>query len=416
MDKHYFDSFRIGDYQRENFDSFLDKIHFSYNVPSIHISGSNGKGSTAHYIAAGFIENGYKTGLFHSPFLFDINEMITINGKPISDDDFMRLLNAHKKEIDKYDLSAFETQVYVALAYFEEQHCDIAVIECGMGGLIDATNIFKPVLSIITSVSLEHTDYLGHTLSEIAYQKAGIIKEKVPVLVGDLQEDALTVVVNTAKENKSEVHYLGHYVNAEYSDKGYSFEYSRYGQVKIQSLMKYSINDCVMALEALTILNDTFKTDPSLVVKGIEKVFMPCRGELYSKEPMIILDGAHNPEAMKNLCERSIYSITKEKPIHVVFCCFRDKNLGGMLSSLGEITDDLTLTTFDNPRARSVDEYFLFLGDYPFKENAKELIQEKINNFPNDAILVTGSLAFAAYVRDLLEKGEIKHEVEPLKE
>ena len=129
-----------------------------------------------------------------------------------------------------------------------------------------------------------------------------------------------------------------------------------------------------------------------------------------------ILDGAHNPEAMKNLCERSIYSITKEKPIHVVFCCFRDKNLGGMLSSLGEITDDLTLTTFDNPRARSVDEYFLFLGDYPFKENAKELIQEKINNFPNDAILVTGSLAFAAYVRDLLEKGEIKHEVEPLKE
>ncbi len=416
MDKHYFDNFRTGDYQRENFDSFLEKIHFSYSAPSIHIAGSNGKGSTAHYLAASYTANGYKTGLFHSPFLVEPNEMIAINNQPISDEDFLRIINAYKKEIDKYDLSAFEIQVFVALTYFGEQKCDIAIIECGMGGEIDATNIFIPILSIITSVSLEHTDYLGFTLSEIALQKAGIIKEKVPVLVSELEEDALTVIVNTAKDNKSPVYYLGHFVNAEYHDDGYTFEYGRYGKIKIKSVMNYSINDCVMALEALTILDNQFKVDTSLVVKGISEVFMPCRGEVFSKEPLIILDGAHNPEAMKNLCHSTLSRVTNDKPIHVIFCCFRDKNLGSMLSSLGETTNDLTLTTFDHPRARTVDEYFLFLGDYPFVENAKELIQQKINEFPNDAILITGSLAFASYVRELLVKGEIKYEVESLKE
>ena len=416
MDKHYFDNFRTGDYQRENFDSFLEKIHFSYNVPSIHIAGSNGKGSTAHYLAAAYHANGYKTGLFHSPFLLSPNEMITINGEQISDDDFLRIINQYKKEIDKFDLSAFEIQVLVALTYFTEQKCDIAVIECGMGGEIDATNIFTPVLSIITSVSLEHTDYLGFTLSEIALQKAGIIKEEVPVLVGSLEDDALTVVINVAKENKSQVHYLGHYVNAEYHEDGYTFEYGRFCQIKIQSVMNYSINDCVMALEALTVIDNQFKVDPTLAVKGISEVFMPCRGEVFNKEPLIILDGAHNPEAMKQLCTTSLARVVGNKPLHVVFCCFRDKNLGSMLSYLGEITDDLTLTTFDHPRARTIDEYFLFLGDYPFEENAKQLIQNKIKEFPGEAILITGSLAFASYVRDLLVRGEINYEVEPLKE
>lgn len=415
MDKHLFDSFRTGDYQRDNFDSFLEKIHFSYNVPSIHIAGSNGKGSTAHYIASAYAANGYKVGLFHSPFLLVPNEMITINGEQISDDDFLRIMNSYKKEIDKFDLSAFEVQVFVALTYFMEQKCDIAVIECGMGGEIDATNVFTPILSIITSVSLEHTDYLGFTLSEIALQKAGIIKENVPVLVGSLEEDALTVIANVAKDNKSQIHYLGHYVNAQYHDDGYTFEYSGYGEIKIKSVMSYSIDDCVMALEALNILRDSFKLENELVIKGIGDVFMPCRGEVYNQNPLIILDGAHNPEAMKMLCS-SIMRVTKDKPIHVVFCCFRDKNLGSILSYLGEITDDLTLTTFDHPRARTIDEYFLFLGDYSFEENAKELIQKKINEFPNEAILVTGSLAFASYVRDLLNRGEIKYEVEPLKE
>ena len=416
MDKSFFDNFRTGDYQRENFDRFLDKIKFSYNVKSIHIAGSNGKGSTASYLAMGYIGSGYKVGLFHSPFLNEPNEMISINNIAISDEDFMRIFNSHKKEIEKYDLSGFEIQTFVAFSYFQEQKCDVAIIECGMGGLIDATNIFNPILSIITTISLEHTDYLGYSISEIAEQKAGIIKEETPVLIGDLPEDALTVVSNTAKENKSQICYLGHYVNEEYHDDGYSFEYGRYGKIKIQSVALYSIHDCVMALEAMTILNDQLPINVESTVKAIGEVFMPCRLEVISKNPLIIIDGAHNPEGMKNLCHVSTAKVINGKPIHVIFCCFRDKNLSGMLSYVGEITDDLTLTTFDHPRARTYDEYFLFLGDYPFEENAKELIQKKIQEFPQDAILITGSLAFAAYVRNLFKKGKINYEIKGTEE
>ena len=154
MDASFFNNFRTGDYQRANFDSFLESISFSFNVPSIHITGTNGKGSTATYIACVYTANSYKTGLFRSPFLFEPNEMISIDGKYISDDDFFNIYNKYKKQIERYNLSAFEIQTFVALTYFTENKCDVAVIECGLGGLIDATNIFKPILSIITTVSL----------------------------------------------------------------------------------------------------------------------------------------------------------------------------------------------------------------------------------------------------------------------
>ena len=232
MDKSIFDGYRIGEYQRDNFDKFLKAIHFRYDIPSIHVTGTNGKGSTVTYIANAYAANGYKVGLFNSPFLSEPNEMISINGNNISDDDFLSIMEQYKKEIKKFDLSAFEIQTLVAFTYFTKNKCDIAVIECGLGGEIDATNIFTPVLSIITTISLEHTDALGYSVSEIAMQKTGIIKEEVPILVGDLPEDALTVVVSRAKEYNSKVCYLGHFVNEEYADDGYSFEYGEFGKIK----------------------------------------------------------------------------------------------------------------------------------------------------------------------------------------
>ena len=410
MDKSIFDGYRIGEYQRDNFDKFLKAIHFRYDIPSIHVTGTNGKGSTVTYIANAYAANGYKVGLFNSPFLSEPNEMVSINGNNISDDDFLSIMEQYKKEIKKFDLSAFEIQTLVAFTFFMKNKCDIAVIECGLGGEIDATNIFTPVLSIITTISLEHTDALGYSVSEIAMQKAGIIKEEVPILVGDLPEDALTVVVSRAKEYNSKVCYLGHFVNEEYADDGYSFEYGEFGKIKIRSIAKYSIKDAVNALEALTILKDQFPYDIDKVKEGLLNTFMRCRMEVVSEQPLVIVDGGHNPEAIKNLCDGSLYTAMKNKPIHVVFACFRDKNLGNMLAVIGEITDDLTMTTFDNPRARTEDEYFLFLQDYPFEPNAKELIIKKMNEYPEDAILVTGSLAFASYVRELFKNGEMKHD------
>ena len=409
MNKEFFDGFRLGGYQRENLDSFLESIRFVYKTPSIHIAGTNGKGSTSAYIASVYSANGYKVGLFKSPFLFVPNEMISINGTNISDDDFMAIFNRYKKQFDKYDLSAFEIQTFVALTYFDEQKCDIAIIECGMGGEVDATNVFTPILSIITTISLEHTEYLGCSISEIAAQKAGIIKEEVPVLIGDsLSEDALTVIANTARENKSRICYMSHYVNKEYSENGYSFDYNEFYGTHIKSRADSSVTDACMALEAVSILKDRFPIDVEKGKAGISEVYMECRMDVIKEKPLIIIDGAHNPEAMKILCEKSLGHVTQGKNIHVIFACFRDKNLGNMLSYLGAVTDDLTITTFDNPRARTEEEYFLFAADYPFVENAEELIRNKIAEFPEDAILITGSLAFAAYAKKLFLEGKIK--------
>ena len=409
MNKEFFDGYRLGGYQRENLDSFLESIHFSYKTPSIHIAGTNGKGSTSCYIASIYNANGYKVGLFKSPFLFVPNEMISINGNNITDDDFMAIFNRYKKQFEKFDLSAFEIQTFVALTYFDEQKCDVAIIECGMGGEVDATNVFKPILSIITTISLEHTDYLGCSISEIAEQKGGIIKEETPVLIGDdLPDDALTVIAKIVKDNKSRICYLSHYVNKEYSDSGYSFDYNEFYGTHIKSRANSSVTDACMALEAVSIFRDRFPIDIEKTKAGLADVYMECRMDVVKENPVVIIDGAHNPEAMKKLCESSLGLVTKGKPIHVVFACFRDKNLGNMLSSLGAITDDLTITTFDNPRARTEEEYFLFAADYTFVENAEELIKSKIAEYPEDAILVTGSLAFAAYVKKLFLEGKIK--------
>ena len=409
MNKKFFDGFRLGGYQRENLDSFLESLRFSYKTPSIHIAGTNGKGSTSAYIASIYAANGYKVGLFKSPFLFVPNEMISINGNNISDNDFMTIFNRYKKQIDKYDLSAFEIQTFVALTYFDEQKCDIAIIECGMGGEVDATNVFDPILSIITTISLEHTEYLGCSISEIAEQKAGIIKEKVPVLIGDsLTEDALTVIAKTAKDNDARICYMSHYVNKEYSEEGYSFDYNEFYGTHIKSRADSSVTDACMALEAVCILKDKYSIDVEKAKQGLGEVYMECRMDVVKENPRVIVDGAHNPEAMKKLCEAPLGLVTNGKPIHVVFACFRDKNLGNMLSSLGAITDDLTITTFDNPRARTEEEYFLFAADYPFVQSAEELIKTKIEQYPDDVILITGSLAFAAYAKKLFMEGKIK--------
>ena len=175
--KSYFDNIQRDDYQRENFDGFLLKVGFKYNVPSIHIAGSNGKGTTANYLANIYRAHGLKVGLFTSPYLNNVNEMININGVDITDDEFVSAIKDNEKLFNKYSLSPFEIQTFIALSYFEKKQCDLAIIECGMGGEIDATNIFNPIASIITSISLEHTAFLGRSLCEIAYQKAGIIKD-----------------------------------------------------------------------------------------------------------------------------------------------------------------------------------------------------------------------------------------------
>lgn len=400
--KKYFEEIERDDYQRESFDDFLKKVNFKYSVPSIHIAGTNGKGSTANYLANIYRAHGLKVGLFISPYLDEVNEMISINGNNISDDDLIKAINEHQKLFEKYGLSPFEIQTFIAFNYFSKNDCDLAIIECGMGGEIDATNIFTPIASVITSISLEHTAFLGRSLCEIAYQKAGIIKDEIMTITGILDEESLNTIVEVTKEKKCPLHSSVEPASVVYDDSGISFSYSTYTNLHINTLAAYSLKDACIAIETVNCLMAQIPVSEEEIRQGLANTFMPVRMEIVKQKPLIIIDGSHNPEGMFNMV-KSLQLASKNLQIHVLFACFKDKNIERMLAYLGEYCKDITLTTFPNKRAKTEDDYFLYLDDYPFKENAIEAFNEMINLYPDDAFLITGSLAFAAYMKHFVK-------------
>lgn len=397
--------YQRSDYQRDNFDKFLKKVSFHFAVPAIHIAGTNGKGSTASFLSHIYQKQGYKVGLFTSPYFDHINEMVKVNGVDISNDDVKKYINEYDSLFSKYNLSSFEVQTFIALTYFQDQKVDLAVIECGMGGEEDATNIFTPILSIITSVSLEHTEYLGTTVSEIAFNKAGIIKSKVPVLVGKLDEEALIVISDVAKRNSSILYQVDDFhFEKLINNAGYQFSYTPYKSLYINFPSLYSIQDACLAIEAVKILGDRFPIGYEHLLDGLKENKWPARMEIVQHKPLVIIDGAHNPEGIQKLVE-SMEKLCNNSTIHVVFACFKDKNIENMLSSLNFISDDIVLTSFPHQRARTEENYFLYLQDYKYIDDYHLAIKEMINNYPDDVILITGSLAFAALARKMFIEG-----------
>ena len=400
--KKYFESVDRGDYQRENFDDFLKAVGFSYSIPSIHIAGSNGKGTTANYLANIYRSHGLKVGLFTSPYLYNVNEMININGVEITDDEIISYINDNQKLFNKFGLSAFEIQTFIALSFFQKNECDLAIVECGMGGEIDATNIFNPILSIITSISLEHTAFLGRSLCEIAYQKAGVIKEEIPVVTGILDEEAINTIVEVAKEKNSQVVVAVDPAKVVYENYGYSFAYSVYKDLRINSSATYSLKDACIALEAVNKLLERFPVTEEQIREGLARTYMPVRMEIMSQNPLIIVDGSHNPEGVLNMV-KSLQNVVETRELHVLFACFKDKNVERMLAYLGEYSKDIVLTTFPHKRARTEEDYFLYLDDHSYNEDPVAALNELKEKYPEDAILIVGSLAFAAYMKDKIK-------------
>ena len=394
----FFTSLRKDDYQRDNFDSFLRKIKFKYDIPSIHIGGSNGKGTTVECIyKCLFKSDKYKVGKFTSPYDVSPLESIVINEKTITEAEYIKIINEYKKYILKYDLSSFEVEVLVALTHFKNNNVDIALIECGMGGEDDATNVFDPILSIITSISLEHTSYLGSSIGEIAIAKSGIIKDDIPLLIpDDLPEEAKNALVNKCKETNSKIFLADNYLFEKLNEDGYTFTVKPYENLFVPTFALYILKDISIALSALKIVSDRFYVDENSIKEGVKECVLKGRMNVINKSPLVIIDGAHNPEgifALKDSLEKY-----QNKTIHTVFASFRDKNISLMLSYLNFISNVITLTTFPHYRARKEDEYFLFLGEYKFENDALKVIKEKMELYPDDIILVTGSLAFAYYI------------------
>lgn len=327
-------------------------------TPSIHIAGTNGKGSTAAMIEAALIEAGYRTGLYTSPHLIKFNERIRINGRPVSDSVVVRsaqtvraaLASLSGKELKP---SFFEFTTAMAFACFEEKKVDIAILETGMGGRWDATNTVVPMVSIITNIGKEHTQYLGTTLGEIASEKAGIIKPGVPVLTAEDKPSALKVIREAARNANSPLFALDRDFSLGVEASGalrYTGIKKNVGSIKLALTGAFQRKNGALAMAALELIGDKGFVVGALAARaGLKKTNWPGRVETLSKRPLVVLDSAHNPAGAAILKE-ALLSFSFKKLI-IVAGCMSDKDIRGILSPLAPLASSVILTRPKTDRA-----------------------------------------------------------------
>ena len=316
----------------------------------VHIAGSNGKGSTAAMIAAALTAAGYRTGLFTSPHLVDFSERIRIDGKPIPKQAVVRLTLRLRKTIAVHHLTFFEAVTGMALRYFADERVDIAVIETGLGGRLDATNVVRPMVSVITTISLEHTSLLGNSLRKIAYEKAGIVKSGVPCITGVRSPSALRVIKSICRKWRSSL--IGthgaririHRLELRGSVVSISFRGVSMPELVLSLAGKHQVRNAVLAIAALQELAfQGFKIHEDAIRRGIGSVHSLTgfhgRLSLVGRNPSLIADVAHNADAVRILV-KALREIGIPK-VHIVFGVMEDKAVRRMVKFLAPITRSL---------------------------------------------------------------------------
>ena len=294
--------------------TILDNPHKKFK--SIHIAGTNGKGSTAHIISSILQEEGYTVGLYTSPHLKDFRERIRINGIMISEKDVINFVSKNKIQFEKIKMSFFEYTVALAFNHFAN-NVDIAIIETGLGGRLDSTNIINPEVSIITNIGYDHINLLGNTLEKIAFEKAGIIKQSVPVVIGRIQKETKNIFSETADKKEAPISFSKKYNYATKSLKG-----------------NYQTENINTAISALKILD--WKISEENIIKGLDNISINTgirgRWEQLKNEPLTICDTGHNKDGISNII-RQIKKINYKK-LHFVFGSVNDKDLDEILRIL----------------------------------------------------------------------------------
>ena len=290
------------------------------NLKCIHVAGTNGKGSTSHMLASVLQEAGYTVGLYTSPHLKDFKERIKINGIEISEEFVCDFIHKNKSFFEANDMSFFEMTVGLAFDYFSKEKVDIAIIEVGMGGRLDATNIITPLVSVITNIGLDHTQFLGNTLEAIAFEKAGIIKPNIPVVIGEYTTETKPVFLGKANENEAEIYFASDLITANFPS---------------DLMGDYQIHNKKTVVQTIAILNNQFQfkiTDSNLKT-GLLKVKVNTgllgRWQQLGEFPKIICDTAHNPNGLEMVMKQ----IQKEKfdTLHIVLGVVNDKDLDKIL-------------------------------------------------------------------------------------
>lgn len=383
------------------------------DFPSVHIAGTNGKGSVAHMLASVLQECGYRTGLYTSPHLKDFRERIRIDGIKIEKDFITAFVEKYKNAFEPLKPSFFELTFCMAMLYFRDNNIDIAVVETGMGGRLDSTNTVSPVLSIITNISFDHMQFLGNTLGKIAAEKAGIIKAGVPVVIGETSPETRDVFIDTANRNGAPISFADQQYITEITHKteeGRIFSIKGKHKSLADRLLcplsgNYQRKNLATVFQAAEILNDTgWKVETENVKKGIEKVKentgIAGRWHILGKDPLIVCDMAHNAAGLQAVMEQ-IKGIPFEK-LHAVIGFVNDKDLLGLLTLM---PGDATYYFCKPDVPRGLDSNTLFdlakengLHGQVYPTVRRALEEAKKNASAEDMIFIGGSTFVVAEV------------------
>lgn len=316
------------------------------NIKCIHVAGTNGKGSTSHMLASILQEAGYKVGLYTSPHLKDFRERIKINGQEITETFVCDFIRVNKSFFESNAISFFEMSVGLAFDYFSKEKVDIAIIEVGMGGRLDATNIITPLISVITNIGLDHTQFLGNTLEAVAFEKAGIIKPGLPVIIGEYTIETKPVFLAKAAETKSDIYFASDLITTTHPS---------------DLIGSYQIHNKKTVLQTIAILNNQteFNIQQDHIIKGLLQVVkntgLQGRWQQLGVSPKVVCDTAHNKEGLSIVMDQ----LSKEnfEQLHIVFGVVNDKNLDQILPLLPK-NAIYYFTKPNNPRGLPAEELY----------------------------------------------------------
>ena len=378
------------------------------SVKTIHVTGTNGKGSTSYYLSNLLQKAGQKTGLFVSPYIYEFNERIQLNGKNISNNDLIKTANEIemaieilKKDDPDFSLVTFEYEVALAFQFFAQENCDYAVIEVGIGGEHDKTNVIIPEVSVITTIGLDHEKIIGPTLKDIAKEKSGIIKSNRPVVLGNVPQDVLEILLNKAQSENSKSFLLGRDFQIkimpdviEYQDSKTIYNFALRPWVEA-----YDIGVAVQVIQLLQLDLDRKKIE-----EAINETRIPGRYDVIQTSPEIIVDGAHNLQAMENLL--NLVRKKKKGQIYVLLGMMKDKDLGPVTKLFKD--EKVTLTRIDYPRAARLEDFPKEAQkEFEYKENFEEAYTSLKNKLQvDDMLLVTGSFYLVGAVLNYCKRGK----------
>ena len=386
-------------------DAYFSNPHKHFKT--IHVAGTNGKGSVSHMLASVLQEAGYKVGLYTSPHLLDFRERIKVNGKMITRKFVMEFINENKPFFDTFNPSFFEISVFMAFVYFILNHVDIAVIEVGLGGRLDATNIISPVLSVITNIGKDHTEILGDTLEKIAGEKAGIIKRNTPLIVGESQSETLPVFSRMAVRQEAHMCIADEIYRIDYSlmsvDEYQVFNVKKNGEIHFANLKcgllgHYQRKNTVTVLAAIDqLISDGIQIAEKELYSGIRKVIsntgLSGRWQLMQHNPTVVCDTAHNADGIKMVLQQAIE--TPRKNLHLVLGFVNDKDIREILKYMPSHAS-FYFTRLSVPRSMDELELAALAQRFGYKGKAFANVKDAFSAVKkkadiNDLVIITGS-------------------------